>query len=192
MLVVRRSNLVVALDPQGQQVGTLREFRQSFFKRATGLSAFAERQLQVVDGQGRPILTLRIPFTVLRPKIELVTPDGVEVGRIVRWYGVLDEGFGLIWGGKKVGSFRDADGKFREFVVGDDAANEIGRMKKQRAGGGYTVELPNPIESNLRLLVVAAAMTHIDRVRQLRAQEKAMKRRSRGGDDGGSWGDGDW
>jgi len=191
MLISRRSKHVAALDAQGHQLGALLEIKQSLFKRASGLSAFAARQLQVVDDQARPIFILRIPFTVLRPKIEVFTPDGTELGQIVRWYGVLDEGFGLISGGQKLASLRDERGKLREFVVRDHAGGEVGSIKK-RGGGGYTFEFPVPIDPILRLLVVAAAMTHDDRVATIRTQEKAMKRRSMGGDDGGSWGDGGW
>ena len=196
LLVKRRSRLVevnaeyLALDSQGRQVGTLREVRQSLLKRATGISAFSTRRFHLLDHNGRPILVLRMPFTALRPKIELTTLDGIEVGQIVRWLGVLDEGFGLLSKGQKLGSVRDERGKLRDFVVRDRDESEVGRIKRKRVGGGYLLEVSDSIDHDLRVLVVAATLTLDIRVREMQAQEKIFNKRSGGGDDGGGGGDG--
>ncbi len=159
---------------QGQKVGAVREIGFSLTRRAIGGND-GTRRLQIVDMNGRVLMTLTRPAKVLKSKIIVMGADGTQVGQIVQEnVGVLaglssrfNIRFRLESGGERLGSINAESWRAWDFSIQDAAGAEIARITKTWAGlakerftkaDNYVVEIHRPLEEPLRSLVVATAL----------------------------------
>ncbi|HEY3545324.1 MAG TPA: phospholipid scramblase-related protein [Propionicimonas sp.] len=161
-------------NQHGQMVGTVREIGISLTRLAMGGND-GTRRLQIVDMNGRVLMTLTRPAKVLKSKIIVMGADGTEVGQIVQEnVGVLaglssrfNIHFRLESGGQRLGSINAESWRAWDFNIQDAAGTEIARITKTWAGlakesftkaDNYVLEIHRPLEERLRSLVVATAL----------------------------------
>ncbi len=161
-------------NQQGQKVGSVREVGISLTRLAMGGND-GTRRLQIVDTNGRVLMTLTRPAKILKSKIIVMRADGTQVGQIVQEnVGVLaglssrfSIRFRLESGGQRLGSINAESWRAWDFNIQDRAGTEIARITKTWAGlakewftkaDNYVLEVHRPLEEPLRSLVVAAAL----------------------------------
>jgi len=161
-------------DQHGQKVGSVREVGISLTRLAMGGND-GTRRLQIVDTNGRVLMTLTRPAKILKSKIIVMGADGTQVGQIVQEnVGVLaglssrfNIRFCLESGGQRLGSINAESWRAWDFNIQDPAGSEIARITKTWAGlakewftkaDNYVLEIHRPLEEPLRSLVVAAAL----------------------------------
>src|SRR5664279_1424046 len=71
-------------NQHGQQIGAVREIGQSIIKRAMAVRPEQTHRLQVVDLNGRVLMALTRPATILRSKVMVRDANGAEIGQIVQ------------------------------------------------------------------------------------------------------------
>jgi uncharacterized protein YxjI len=169
--VIEMHNEFAVYDRHGTQIGAVRQVGQSKVKKLVRLlgsvDQFLTHKLQVVDASGAPVLTLTRPAKLLRSKVAVVDASGNPVGDIVQENFVGKIHFGLIAGGRRVGSIRGENWRAWNFSITDEAGEEVARITKTWEGlaktllttaDNYVVEITRPVEEPLRSLVVAAAL----------------------------------
>jgi uncharacterized protein YxjI len=161
-------------NQKGQKVGSVREVGISLTRLAMGGND-GTRRLQIVDTNGRVLMTLTRPAKILKSKIIVMGADGTQVGQIVQEnVGVLaglgsrfNIRFRLESGGQRLGSINAESWRAWDFNIQDPAGTEIARITKTWAGlakewftkaDNYVLEVHRPLEEPLRSLVVAAAL----------------------------------
>jgi uncharacterized protein YxjI len=160
-------------DQHGQQIGAVREVRQSIMKRVLWGKPMSgpgrTYRLQVVDRNGRVLIELTRPVSMLRSKMIVRDANGAEIGRIVQKNLGIFGGvrFALLSGGKSLGSMNGKDWTSWDFNLQDETGNEIARITKAWAGlakerftkaDNYVVQIHRPLDEPLRSLVIAAAL----------------------------------
>jgi len=161
-------------NQHGQKVGTVREVGISLTRLAMGGND-GTRRLQIVDTNGRVLMTLTRPAKILKSKIIVMGADGGQVGQIVQEnIGVLaglnsrfNIRFRLEAGGQRLGTINAESWRAWDFNIQDAAGTEIARITKTWAGlakewftkaDNYVVEIHRPLEEPLRSLVIATAL----------------------------------
>ena len=156
-------------NQQGQLIGAVREVGQSLFKKTVGSDGASSHRLLVLDTNGQVLMTLTQPVALIKAKVMVRTPDGTEIGQIVKkWASLLGRmTFSLERGGQPLGSINAEDRTSWEFNIQDAVGNEIARVSKTKAGlakelftkgDNYVVSINRPLEDPLRSLVIAAAL----------------------------------
>lgn len=158
-------------DQSGERIGAVTEVGRSRMKDALSVRSTAStlRRMQVVDRDGRNILTLTRPAKVLRSTLIVRTVDGTEVGRIVQknvgLFGKVR--FSLESDGRSVGSMRAENWTAWDFTIQDMSGREVARITKTWAGwakerftksDNYVVEISLPVDQPLHSLVLAASL----------------------------------
>ncbi|MCH1883949.1 phospholipid scramblase-related protein [Agrococcus sp. ARC_14] len=181
-------------NQHGHKVGGVREYGHSM-SRVVMSRENSTKRFQIVDGEGRPVLTLTRPAAVLKSKVVVMREGGTPVGQIVQ------ENFGVmapVLGGRFNIRFRmEADGETLgtinaeswrawDFSVQDPSGNEMGRITKTWAGLGkenftkadnYVLEMHRQLEDPLLSLVVSAALV-VDTVLKQGSGEQRSRRRT--------------
>ncbi len=173
-------------DQHGQQIGAVREVRQSIMKKVLWGKPMSgpgrTYRLQVVDLNGRVLIALTRPVSMLRSKMIVRDANGAEIGRIVQKnIGIFGRvRFALVSGGQSLGSMNGKDRSSWDFNIQDATGNEIARITKTWAGlakelftkgDNYVVQIHRPLDEPLLSLVIAAAL----------AVDVALKQVSRSG-----------
>lgn len=125
-------------DQRGRQIGAVREVGQSLIRNAltSRNRAKGTKRLQILDQDGRVLLLLTRPSTIVRSTVTVHYGDGTNVGKIVQKnFGVVGKvRFALECHGKRVGSI-NADGwDTWDFNIQDASDNEIARISKSGTG----------------------------------------------------------
>lgn len=162
-------------NQHGHKVGGVREYGSSMSRVVVGRENSTKR-LQIVDADGRPVLTLTRPATMLKSKVLVMREDGSHVGQIAQ------ENFGVmasVLGGRfnvrfrmesddeVLGTINADDWRAWDFSIQDPQGAEIARITKTWAGfrkenftkaDNYVLEMYRPLEDPLLSLVVSAAL----------------------------------
>jgi uncharacterized protein YxjI len=162
-------------DQHGRKVAGVRQFGISMSRMVVGRDN-ATKRLQIVDAEGRPILTLTRPATVLKSKVTVMREDGTPVGHIVQEnFGVLASILGgrfnirfrMESGGETLGTINAESWQAWDFSIQDPHGAEIARITKTWAGfskemftkaDNYVLEMHRTLEDPLLSLVVSAAL----------------------------------
>ena len=162
-------------NQQGHKVGGVRQFGISMSRLVVGRENETKR-LQIVDAEGRPILTLTRPATVMKSKVTVMRQDGTPVGQIVQEnFGVMASMFGgrfnirfrMESGGETLGTINAESWRAWDFSIQDPHGSEIARITKTWAGfskemftkaDNYVLQMHRPLEDPLLSLVVSAAL----------------------------------
>jgi uncharacterized protein YxjI len=162
-------------NQRGQKVGSVREYGVSMSRAAVGRENSTKR-LQIVDADGKPVLTLTRPAAVLKSKVVVMHADGTSLGQITQEnFGVMASVLGgrfnirfrMEAGGETLGTINAESWRAWDFSIQDPSGNEIGRITKTWAGfskqnftkaDNYVLEMYRPLEDPLRSLVVSAAL----------------------------------
>jgi uncharacterized protein YxjI len=161
-------------DQHGYKLGSVREVGMSLARRAVAGND-ATRRLQIVDLNGRVLMTLIRPAKILKSKIIVMAGDGAEIGQIVQENtGVLASlssrftiRFRLESAGRRLGSIHAESWQAWDFNIQDATGSEVARITKTWAGttkewftkaDNYVLEIHRPPDEPLRSLVVAAAL----------------------------------
>ncbi|WP_394553369.1 phospholipid scramblase-related protein [Agromyces sp. MMS24-JH15] len=162
-------------NQHGHKVGGVREYGSSMSRVVVGRENSTKR-LQIVDADGRPVLTLTRPATVLKSKVIVMREDGSHVGQIAQenlgvMASVLGGRFNIRFrmesGGEILGTINAENWRAWDFSIQDPQGAEIGRITKTWAGFGkenftkadnYVLEMYRPLEDPLLSLVVSAAL----------------------------------
>ncbi|WP_104176422.1 phospholipid scramblase-related protein [Cryobacterium sp. Y50] len=159
----------------GHKIGGVRQFGISMSRMVVGRDNETKR-LQIVDTDGRPILTLTRPATVLKSKVTVMRQDGTPLGQIVQEnFGVMASMLGgrfnirfrIESGGETLGTINAESWRAWDFSIQDPHGSEIARITKTWAGfskemftkaDNYVLQMHRPLEDPLLSLVVSAAL----------------------------------
>ncbi|GAA4383309.1 phospholipid scramblase-related protein [Agromyces bauzanensis] len=162
-------------DQHGRKVGGVRQFGSSMSRMAVGRDNETKR-FQIVDREGRPLMTLTRPATMLKSKVVVMREDGAFVGQIVQEnFGVMASVLGgrfnirfrIESDGETLGTISAESWRAWDFSIQDPRGAEIGRITKTWAGFGkenftkadnYVLEMYRQLEDPLLSLVVSAAL----------------------------------
>lgn len=164
-------------DQNGQKIGAVQEVGRTFLKNVLGPipTSSKSKRLNVVDADGRILLTLTRPAALVRSTVTVRRADGSVVGQIVQRLSLATWRFSLEADGKKLGSIGCEDWNGWDFSVQDKSGDEIARVTKSWAGFGlqmsrkkdkYVVQVQRKLDEPLRSLVVAAALAIDTALRQ--------------------------
>ena len=166
-LFERRAEYAV-FDENGHRVGAVQEVDRGLRRRATGSSSNGTFRFNVVDVEGRVVLTLRRPTKVFKSRMVVIGANGAHGEIVQRNVGVFKGvRFGLVSAGQELGVILPDDRREWDFAINDTEGNEIARITKSWAGwakerftkaDNYVVQLHRPLKDPLRSLVVAAAL----------------------------------
>jgi uncharacterized protein YxjI len=158
-------------DQHGHQIGAVREVGQSAAKKAlrlvSSVDQFLTHKFQVVDTQGRVLLTLTRPAKLMRSRLVVGAGDGSEIGQIVQQNVFGKIRFGLEADGKVLGSLNAENWRAWNFSIQDHTGHEVARITKTWEGlvktmyttaDNYVVQIHEPLSHPLQSLVVASAL----------------------------------
>jgi uncharacterized protein YxjI len=156
----------------GQQIGGVRQVGQSSAKKAlrllSNLDNFMTHKFEVHDPAGNVLLRITRPAKMVKSKLQVTTAGGQEIGSIVQQNMIGKIRFGLESGGSAYGSINAENWRAWDFHIADHTGREIGRITKTWEGiatamfttaDNYVVHIHEPLQSPLRELVVAAAVS---------------------------------
>lgn len=162
-------------NQHGHKVGGVREYGHSMARIVVGRENSTKR-FQIIDGEGRPVLTLTRPATVLKSKVLVMREDGTLVGQIAQEnFGIMAQTLGgrfnirfrMEAGGVTLGMINAESWRAWDFSIQDPSGNEVGRITKTWAGLGkekftradnYVLEMHRQLEDPLLSLVVSGAL----------------------------------
>lgn len=162
-------------DQHGRKLGGIREFGISMSRMAVGRDN-ATKRLQIVDAEGRLLLTLTRPATMWKSKVTVMREDGTLVGYIAQESlgvmasvlgGKFNVRFRMEADGVTLGTINAEDWRAWDFSIQDPHGSEIARITKTWAGFGkenftkadnYVLEIHRTLEDPLLTLVVSAAL----------------------------------
>ena len=170
--VIELTNEYALRDPQGVEIGVIREEGQTTLKKVarfvSSLDQFMTHNLAVYDTSGTKVLELTRPRKII--KSSLLVKDGVggEVGSI-RQQNVFGKiRFGLLdAAGKEIGQIQAENWRAWDFAIVDAAGAEVGRITKTWEGfaktlfttaDNYLLDISPRATGTLRLLAFASAI----------------------------------
>lgn len=168
-------------DQHGRQIGAVREVGQSILRNAVAVRVHSnrKRRLQIVDLNGRVLISLIRPANLLKSKVIVHDANGAVVGQIVqKSIGIIGNiRFDLESDGLPLGSINGEGWKTWDFNIQDATGSEVARITKTWAGlakgllrndkrDKYVVEIHRSLHEPLRSLVIAAALAVDTALRQ--------------------------
>ena len=170
--LIEVNNEYAIFNQAGQQVGAVRQVGQNALKKVlrvvSNLDQFMTHSLQVVDGFGTVLLTIKRPAKILKSKFEVTDGAGMVVGQIVQENSIGKIRFGLLVNGQRLGSINAENWRAWNFNIKDAQDNEIARITKTWEGlaktmfttaDNYVVQISPGLTGPLRSLVVASALS---------------------------------
>jgi uncharacterized protein YxjI len=159
-------------DQHGRQIAAIRQVGQTALKKAvrvlTSLDQFLTHRLQIVDMNGAVLLTVTRPAKLLKSTFSIGDAHGNVIGEIFQKNAIGKIRFGLVSGGREVGSLNAENWRAWNFAVLDASGVEVARITKTWEGlartvfttaDNYVVQVHRPLEDPLRSLVVASALS---------------------------------
>ncbi len=170
--LIELTNEYAVYDQAGEQLGSVVEVGQSALTKAlrlvSSLDQFLTHRLEVRDAAGVPQLLLTRPAKLVKSQVVVERPGVGEVGRLVQQNVFGKIRFGLLSGGRQVGSLNAQNWRAWDFRVLDDRDVEVARIKKTFEGlaktlfttaDNYVVQIHRPLQDPLLSLVLASART---------------------------------
>ena len=159
-------------DQNGTQIGSVAEVGQSAIRKVlrflTSWDQFLTHRLEVRDTAGQPVMLLTRPAKLLKSRVIVARPDGVELGQIVQQNAFGKIHFGLMVGGQQIGAIKAENWRAWNFAITDHTGTEVARITKTFEGlartmfttaDNYVVQIHRPLPDPLLSLVVATALT---------------------------------
>lgn len=156
----------------GRQLGMVRQVGQSTAKKllrvVSNVDQFLTHKLQVCDVAGNVVLALTRPAKVLKSRVHVADGHGREVGEIVQENAIGKIHFGIVVGGRRIGSVNAENWRAWNFSIQDHAGTEVARITKTFEGvartlfttaDNYVAQIHRPLEDPLRAMVVASALS---------------------------------
>ncbi len=158
-------------DPEGNQVGMIRQEGQSTVKKlarlVSSLDQFMTHTLAVVDGTGARVIELTRPRKIVKSTVLVRDGAGGEVGRIVQRNVIGKIRFGLEDPqGSELGTINAENWRAWNFSIRDAGGTEVARITKTWEGlaktlfttaDEYLLEVSGPATLALRQMILAAA-----------------------------------
>ncbi|MDH3752637.1 MAG: phospholipid scramblase-related protein [Acidimicrobiia bacterium] len=170
--LIELNNEYAIFDPNGEQIGLIRQVGQSKAKKAirllSSLDQFMTHTLQVVDMNGAVLLVVTRPAKVVKSRVIIQDGAGADVGEIVQENVFGKIRFGMFANGDKIGSINAENWRAWNFSITDDTGIEVARITKTWEGlartmfttaDNYVVKIERQLDDPLRSMVVAAALT---------------------------------
>jgi uncharacterized protein YxjI len=185
--LIEMTNEYQILDPEGDEVGEIREEGQSKAKKLVRLVAdvdqFLTHRLSVYEADGSKVLEIVRPAKIFKSTLLIRDADGADRGAIIQENIVGKKRFGLRGpGAESIGSIDAENWRSWDFVVQDADGRDVARVTKKWAGllregfttaDHYVLQITGPTSPDLRFALVASAA----------ALDTALKQ-----DDTGGWG----
>jgi uncharacterized protein YxjI len=185
--LIEMTNEYRILDPEGEEVGAIRQEGQSktkkLFRFVSDLDQFLTHRLSVYEADGTKLLEIVRPAKVFKSTLHILDAGGADRGAIVQENVIGKKRFALRGaGGELIGSIDAENWRSWDFAIHDAEGTEIARVTKKWAGflregfttaDHYVLEITGPTSPDLRFLLVASAA----------ALDTALKQ-----DDTGGWG----
>jgi uncharacterized protein YxjI len=158
-------------DPEGNQVGMIRQEGQSTLKKVarlvSSLDQFMTHTLSVVDGTGTQVIELTRPRKIVKSTVLVRDGGGGEVGRIVQRNVIGKIRFGLEDAqGSELGTINAENWRAWNFSIKDAGGTEVARITKTWEGlaktlfttaDDYLLEVSGPATPALRQMILASA-----------------------------------
>src|SRR5689334_7461167 len=170
--IIELTNEYAIFNAEGTQIGMVRQVGQGKARKVlralTSVDQFLTTKLEVVDNNDGVILQLTRPAKIFKSKVLVQDGSGREIGTIVQENMIGKIRFGLMAGGRAVGSINAENWRAWDFNIQDNNGREVERVKKKweaivknvfTTADNYIVNIPSPLEDPLRSLVVAAALS---------------------------------
>lgn len=170
--LVEINNEYAVYNRDGTQVAAVRQVGQSIIRKIlrafTSIDQYLTQRLEVVDMAGGVLLQLTRPAKVFKSTVVVSRPASGEVGRIVQENMVGKIRFGLMVGGRRIGSINAENWRAWNFSIRDEGENEVARITKTWEGlaktmfttaDNYVVNLHGHLDDPLLTLVVASALS---------------------------------
>jgi uncharacterized protein YxjI len=185
--LIEMTNEYRILDPDGEEVGAIRQEGQSkskkLFRFVSDLDQFLTHRLSVYEADGTKLLEIERPAKVFKSMMRIRDGIGADRGAIVQDNVVGKKHFALREpGGELIGSIDAENWRSWDFAIHDADGAEVARITKKWAGilregfttaDHYILQITGPTSPELRFLLVASAA----------ALDIALKQ-----DDTGGWG----
>jgi uncharacterized protein YxjI len=185
--LIEMTNEYRILDPEGEEVGAIREEAQSkakkLFRLVSDIDQFLTHRLSVYEADGTKLLEIVRPAKAFKSRLQIRDAGGAERGAIVQENVIGKKRFALRGpGGEALGSIDAENWRSWDFAVQDAGGAGVARVTKKWAGflregfttaDHYVLEITGPTSAALRFLLVASAA----------ALDVALKQ-----DDVGGWG----
>lgn len=170
--VIELTNEYLIRDPQGTEVGVIRQEGQTTLKKVarfvSSLDQFMTHTLAVYDGSGSKVLELTRPRKIVKSSVIVRDGTGTEVGSI-RQQNVFGKiRFGLHdASGNEIGQIRAENWVAWNFTLHDTADRQIGRITKTWEGfaktlfttaDNYLLDIDPTVTGPLRTLAFASAV----------------------------------
>ena len=169
--IVELTNEYAVFDQHGAQIGAVVEVGQSGVKKAvrflSSLDQYMTHKLEVRDARGEVQLLLTRPAKVMKSRVLVQRPNGEAVGELVQENVFGKIRFGMVAGGRSVGSLNAQNWRAWDFQINDADGNEVARIKKTFEGlaktlfttaDNYVVHVHRRLQDPLLSLVVASAL----------------------------------
>jgi uncharacterized protein YxjI len=178
-LVVQQKTKLIELtneykisDPDGQQIGAVRQVGQSKAKKAlrliSSVDQFMTHKLEVVDASGDVVLQLTRPAKLLKSRVEVADGSGNAIGRIRQLNAIGKIRFALEGpDGSEVGTLNGENWRAWNFNIQDLAGRQVARVTKTWEGlaktlfttaDNYVVVIDDTATGVLRSLAYASAL----------------------------------
>ena len=185
--LIEMTNEYRILDPEGEEVGAIRQEGQSRSKKllrfVSDVDQFLTHRLSVYEADGTKLLEIVRPAKIFKSTLQIRDAGGADRGAIVQVNVIGKKQFALRGpGGERLGSIDAENWRSWDFAIHDANGNEIARVTKKWAGflregfttaDHYVLEITGPTSPDVRFLLVASAA----------ALDTALKQ-----DDSGGWG----
>ena len=158
-------------DQGGNQIGAVRQVGQSAAKKVLRFVAdvdqFLTHKLQVVDADGRVVLSLTRPAKFMKSRVIVEGGNGQPIGEIVQQNVIGKIRFSLESGGQQIGTLNGENWRAWNFNVKDHSGREVARVTKTWEGlaktmfttaDNYVVQIHEQLPQPLHSLVVASAV----------------------------------
>jgi len=170
--LIEMANEYGVFDQHGRQLGSVAQVGQSGLKKAmrflTDMDQFMTHRLEVRDANHRPVLMLTRPAKVMKSRVIVARPDGMEIGEIAQSnvFGKIRFAFNV--GGRQIGGIQAENWRAWNFSVTDHTGGEIARITKTWEGfaktmfttaDNYVVQIHRPLPDPLASMVIGSALT---------------------------------
>ncbi|WP_055585193.1 phospholipid scramblase-related protein [Streptacidiphilus griseoplanus] len=179
VLVVNQKTKLIELaaeysvfDQNGTPIGSVAEIGQSTARKVvrfmTSWDQFLTHRLEVRDAAGRPVMLLTRPAKLVKSRVIVARPDGVQLGEIVQQNAIGKINFGLMVGDQQIGAIKAENWRAWNFAITDHTGTEVARITKTFEGlartmfttaDNYVVQIHRLLPDPLLSMVVASALT---------------------------------
>jgi uncharacterized protein YxjI len=169
--LIELTNEYRILDPEGNQIGTIREEGQSKAKKVlrfvSNVDQFLTHTLAVYDAEGTKVVELVRPRKFLKSTLQISDGTGRAVGKIAQQNVMGKKRFSLEdANGTAVGSINAENWRSWDFAIEDASGTEVGRITKKWGGllregfttaDNYILNISGEVTPDLRLIMLASA-----------------------------------